>query len=56
MGKKLLMQITWWNKRRHEIAEDFDREIYGRIPKNTPKVKWEVIDTRKLRLEVHWPL
>lgn len=22
--------------------EDFDREIYGRVPKITPKVKWEV--------------
>lgn len=26
--------------------EDFDREIYGRIPKNTPKVNWEVSVTK----------
>lgn len=28
-----------------EIVEDFDREIYGRVPKNTPKVNWEVTST-----------
>jgi hypothetical protein len=31
----------WWEQRRAEIVEDFDREIYGRMPKVTPKVKWE---------------
>ncbi len=36
---------TWWNQRRPEIVEDFDREIYGRVPKNVPKVKWEVKNT-----------
>ncbi len=36
-----------WTKRRAEIAEDFDREVYGRVPKNTPKVKWEVTATEK---------
>src|ERR1700681_4841243 len=34
-----------WPKRRAEIVEDFDREVYGRIPKNVPKVKWEVTST-----------
>src|SRR5207248_7268854 len=33
-------------KRRPEIVEDFDREVYGRVPKETPKVKWEVTDTK----------
>ena len=31
-----------WPKRRAEIAELFSREVYGRVPKNAPKVKWEV--------------
>ncbi|RYG25740.1 hypothetical protein EON82_06010 [bacterium] len=31
-----------WAKRRKEIAEDFEREVYGRVPKNAPKVTWEV--------------
>src|ERR1035441_8782877 len=31
-----------WPARRAEIQEDFEREIYGRIPINVPKVIWEV--------------
>jgi hypothetical protein len=34
-----------WQKRRAEIAEDFEREVYGRIPPNVPKVTWEVTNT-----------
>ena len=46
-GKKVEKAKEWWNKRRMEIREDFDREIYGRVPKKTPKVKWEVTETTK---------
>ncbi|MBN1359730.1 MAG: hypothetical protein JW993_04015 [Sedimentisphaerales bacterium] len=34
-----------WPKRRAEILEDFEREVYGRIPANVPKVTWEVTET-----------
>lgn len=34
-----------WPKRRAEIVEDFEREVYGRIPWNVPKVTWEVTAT-----------
>src|SRR5215813_6565065 len=34
-----------WPKRRAEIVEDFEREVYGRVPKNVPKVKWDVTRT-----------
>jgi hypothetical protein len=34
-----------WPKRRAEIVGDFEREVYGRIPKNVPGVKWEVTRT-----------
>ena len=34
-----------WRTRRAEILEDFEREIYGRRPKNTPKVTWEANST-----------
>jgi hypothetical protein len=44
-GRKVTKAADWWNKRRPEIVEDFDREVYGRVPKNTPKVKWEVTNT-----------
>src|SRR5580658_7406654 len=44
-GKKVTKAADWWNKRRPEIVEDFDREVYGRAPQVTPKVKWEVTST-----------
>jgi hypothetical protein len=34
-----------WPKRRAEIVEEFEREVYGRVPRNVPKVKWEVTKT-----------
>ena len=45
-GKKVTSSRDWWQKRRPEIVEDFDREIYGRTPKNTPKVHWEVVSIK----------
>lgn len=42
-GEKVSTAEVWWKKRRPEIVEDFDREIYGRVPKDTPKVKWEAM-------------
>lgn len=44
-GKKVTTAKMWWDKRRPEIVEDFDREIYGRMPKSVPQVKWEVTKT-----------
>jgi hypothetical protein len=41
-GQKVTTAEVWWNHRRPEIAEDFDREIYGRGPVNIPKVSWEM--------------
>jgi hypothetical protein len=46
-GKKVKTAKDWWDKRRPEIVEDFDREVYGRMPKVVPKVTWEVIKTSK---------
>ncbi len=44
-GKKVKTAKVWWSKRRPEIVEDFDREVYGRVPQVTPKVNWEVTST-----------
>src|SRR5262245_45439342 len=46
-GTEVTTAEMWWKKRRPEIVEDFDREVYGRVPKETPKVKWEVTATDK---------
>lgn len=39
-----------WDKRRAEIAEDFDREVYGRTPNFTPTVTWKIIDQKDATL------
>jgi hypothetical protein len=44
-GQKVTTPEMWWNQRRPEILEFFEREIYGRTPKNTPTVNWEVTST-----------
>ena len=40
-GQPVTTAQMWWQQRRPEIVEDFDREIYGRVPADTPKVTWE---------------
>jgi hypothetical protein len=44
-GKQVKTAKDWWKKRRPEIVELFDREVYGRVPVNVPGVKWEVVKT-----------
>ena len=44
-GAKITTAEAWWTKRRPEIVEEFDREVYGRVPKDVPKVTWEVTGT-----------
>ena len=44
-GRPVKKVADWWKLRRPEIVEDFDREIYGRVPKIVPKVTWEVTST-----------
>jgi (4-O-methyl)-D-glucuronate---lignin esterase len=46
-GEKVTTAQVWSKQRRAEIVEDFDREIYGRVPADTPKVKWEVVETTR---------
>jgi hypothetical protein len=42
-GQKVTTPEMWWKQRRPEIVEDFEREVYGRVPKNVPKVTWTVV-------------
>jgi hypothetical protein len=44
-GAKVTSAKMWWDQRRPQIVELFDREIYGRVPQHTPAVKWEVVST-----------
>ena len=47
-GKKVTTPEQWWNERRPELVELLEREVYGRIPENVPKVRWEVRETREV--------
>lgn len=42
-GTPVTTAAMWWNRRRPEIVELFDREILGRTPANLPRVRWEVL-------------
>ncbi len=44
-GQKVTTPAQWWTQRRPEIMEDFDREVYGRVPANVPAVTWKVLST-----------
>lgn len=39
-GKKVTSASIWWNQRRPELLEEFEKEVYGRLPANLPKVIW----------------
>jgi hypothetical protein len=49
-GRKVATAQDWWSGRRAEIVEDFDREVYGRVPRETPKVQWEVSATTREKI------
>ena len=41
-GKPVTTAAQWWATRRPEIVEDFETEIYGRMPAKTPGVNWTI--------------
>ncbi len=45
-GEAVTTPEQWWEQRRPEIVELFEREVVGRIPDNVPGVTWEIRETR----------
>ena len=41
-GRRVTTARQWWEVRRPEIVEGFEREVYGRVPDNVPGVTWIV--------------
>ena len=41
-GQPVTSAKIWWQQRRPEIVELFDREILGRVPANVPRIDWQV--------------
>lgn len=50
-GEKVADADAWWKKRRPEIVELFDREIYGRVPEHVPGVTWSVTSVTRDTVE-----
>ena len=46
-GKEITSAKEWWTERRPELVEEFDQEIYGRVPASTPSVQWEVVSAAR---------
>jgi dienelactone hydrolase len=42
-GQRVTSAEMWWEQRQPEIVEEFEREVYGRVPKNVPTVTWSVV-------------
>jgi hypothetical protein len=43
-GKPVRNARTWTRQRRPEILKLYETEIFGRVPKTAPKIKWEVTE------------
>jgi lysophospholipase L1-like esterase len=44
-GRRVTTPQMWWQERRPEIVDDFEREVYGSVPEGVPGVTWEVTET-----------
>jgi lysophospholipase L1-like esterase len=44
-GRRVATPEQWWKERRPQIVEAFEREVYGRVPPDVPKVSWAVTET-----------
>src|SRR5215467_12261156 len=41
-GQKVTSAKIWWDQRRPELVEMFEKYVYGRAPAGAPKVTWTV--------------
>jgi hypothetical protein len=44
-GGRVTSANMWWEQRRPEIVAYFDGDVYGQVPKDIPKVIWELVST-----------
>ena len=47
-GEPVTTPEQWWEVRRPEIVEIFEREVFGRVPQDVPAVSWTVAQTREV--------
>jgi hypothetical protein len=41
-GQRVATPKMWWDERRPELTDMFEKYVYGRVPANVPKVTWTV--------------
>ncbi|HLJ76032.1 MAG TPA: hypothetical protein VKT75_01390, partial [Acidobacteriaceae bacterium] len=41
-GRKVTTAKMWWDERRPQIVDMYSGDVYGRIPKDVPRVTWTV--------------
>jgi hypothetical protein len=46
-GRRVTTPAMWWRLRRPQIVQYFNEDIYGRVPRHTPRVNWEVTSTTR---------
>lgn len=44
-GQQVTTAKMWWDERRPQIVDAYSEYVYGRVPKNLPKVTWSVLAT-----------
>jgi hypothetical protein len=49
-GTKVATADAWWNVRRPELVEHFEREVLGRVPAGVPALSWAVVATREWQI------
>ena len=55
-GKRVTTTEMWWKERRPEIVEDMEREVFGRVPKNVPRVTWTITTQATDRVVGEYPV
>ena len=51
-GQRVTTASQWWDRRRPEIVEDFEREVLGRVPPDVPRVTWKITATANAKTGV----
>ncbi|HAV63109.1 MAG TPA: acetylxylan esterase, partial [Verrucomicrobiales bacterium] len=55
-GRKVTTADQWWQLRRPEIVEDFEREVIGRVPGDVPRVTWAITTQATDRVVADMPV
>jgi (4-O-methyl)-D-glucuronate---lignin esterase len=49
-GRRVTTARTWWNERRPQIVRAFEKDVYGRVPADAPRIDWKVDESETERV------